>query len=91
MKTYPMRIKDGKVYAEVTLRDVVERCDVSDLPMLTEVKRLYEENDKLRELCKTLYQLADESYVPFESVNRWMDDFQKAICAMRELGIEVDA
>lgn len=40
-------------------------------------------------MCKTLYKLADESYVPFGSVNRWMDDFQKAICAMRELGIEV--
>lgn len=48
------------------------------------------ENAKLRELCKTLYQLADESYVPFGSVNRWMDDFKKAICAMRELGIGVD-
>lgn len=48
------------------------------------------ENAKLRKLCKTLYQLADESYVPFGSANRWMDDFAKAICAMRELGIEVD-
>lgn len=48
------------------------------------------ENAKLRELCKTLYQLADESYVPFKSANCWMDDFAKAICAMRELGIEVN-
>lgn len=51
MKTYPMKVEDGKVYAEVTLRDVVERCDVSDLPMLAEVKRLYDENAKLREFA----------------------------------------
>ena len=53
-------------------------------------EQLKADNAKLRELCKTLYQLADESYVPLKSVNRWMDDFEKAICAMRELGIEVD-
>ena len=49
-----MRVKpkDGKLYAEVTLRDVVERSDVSDLPMLSEIKRLYEENDRLRELAR---------------------------------------
>lgn len=45
-----MKAKDGKLYAEVTLRYVVERCDVSDSPILSEFKRLYDENDKLREL-----------------------------------------
>ena len=50
-----MKVKahDGKLYAEVTLRDVVERSDVSDLPMLSEIKRLYDENDKLREAVAT--------------------------------------
>ena len=54
-----------------------------------ENKALQDENAKLRELCKTLHRLADESYVPFEDVNPWMDDFAKVTCAMRELGIEV--
>lgn len=54
IKTYPMKVAEGKVYTEITLRDVVERCDVSDLPMLAEIKRLYDENAKLRELCATV-------------------------------------
>lgn len=54
MKTYPITVADGKVYAEVTLKDVVERCDVSGLPMLAEIKRLYDENAKLRELVRDM-------------------------------------
>ena len=53
-KTYSTLIKDGKVYAEVPLRDVVERSDVSDMPILSEIKRLYEENDRLRELVRVM-------------------------------------
>lgn len=45
-----MKAEDGKLYAVVTLRDVVERNDVGDLPFLSEIKRLYDENAKLREL-----------------------------------------
>ncbi len=45
-----MKAKDGKLYAEITLRDVVEKNDVSDMPILAEVKRLYDENAKLWEL-----------------------------------------
>ena len=51
-KTYPVRVEDGHVYATVTLRDVIERTDVNGLPFLEEYKRLYEENDRLRELLK---------------------------------------
>ena len=58
-------------------------------PNIADLQEALEQNVKLRELCKTLYQLADESYVPFGSVNRWTNDFTKAICAMQELGIEV--
>lgn len=47
------------------------------------------DNAKLRELCKKLYRLADESYVPFRYANLWMNEFDNAIRAMRELGIEV--
>jgi hypothetical protein len=48
-----------------------------------------DENAKLRELCKKLYRLADESYVPFKDVNPWMNELDDAIRAMRELGVEV--
>lgn len=47
-----MRAQDGHLFAEVTLRDVLERTDVSDMPMLSEIKRLYDENAKLRELAR---------------------------------------
>lgn len=64
IKTYPMKVADGKVYTEITLRDVVERCDVSDLPMLAEIKRLYDENAKLleerREYQATIDSLVNE-------------------------------
>ncbi|MBR2684052.1 MAG: hypothetical protein IKE22_12395 [Atopobiaceae bacterium] len=85
MKVVP---KDGKLYAEVTLRDVVERSDVSDMPVLTEVKRLYEENDKLRELVKEAHLCM---------VNEGCCEDCYTTCGncpiesdMRELGIEVD-
>lgn len=54
------------------------------------LEQLEVDNAKLRELCKKLYRLADESYVPFKDVNPWMNEFDNAIRAMRELGIEVD-
>lgn len=54
------------------------------------IETLEAENAKLRELCKNLYRLADESYVPLKDVNPWMNEFDNAIRAMRELGIEVD-
>lgn len=56
MNTYPIIIKDGHVYTKVTLRDVVEKCDVSDLPILSEVKRLYDENAKLRTALSAILQ-----------------------------------
>lgn len=62
IKTYPMKVAEGKVYTEITLRDVVERCDVSDLPMLAEIKRLYDENAKLREERRE-YQATIDSLV----------------------------
>lgn len=43
-------VEDGRIYAEVTLRDVLDNCDLSDTPMLAEYKRVYDENDKMREL-----------------------------------------
>jgi len=98
MKTYPMTVKDGKVYAEVTLRDVVERCDVSDLPMLTEIKRLYGENDKLKDFC---YELLDNLMPEICGKAFWCRDKDWRKCEdyecgnftfvilARELGIEV--
>jgi len=85
MKTYPMKVEDGKVYAEVTLRDVVERCDVSDLPILAEVKRLYDENAKLRGLVRDLYYLSDTYFEDRELY--WWKPYEQR---MRDLGIEVD-
>jgi len=98
LKTYPMTVKDGKAYAEVTLRDVVERCDVSDLPMLTEIKRLYGENDKLQDLC---YELLDNLMPEICAKAHWCrdKDWQKCedyacgnytfVILAREFGIEV--
>ena len=53
------------------------------------VEPLEAENAKLRELCVGLYKLADESYVPFVSVNKWVDEIVDIERRMRELGIEV--
>lgn len=87
MKVTP---KDGRLYAEVTLRDVVEHTkDLSGLPMLAEVKRLYDENDKLRELASELLRLADSAYAPIDGADEWMDGIAAAVKCMLELGIEV--
>jgi arginine deiminase len=59
------------------------------LELRDDLQRANAENAKLRELCKKLYRLADESYVPFKDVNPWMNEFDNAIRAMRELGVEV--
>lgn len=48
--------KGGKLYAEVTLREVVQNYNVDDLPMLAEYKRIYDENTKLRELCADMWE-----------------------------------
>lgn len=34
----------------ITLREIVEKSDLSDTPILREIKRLYDENDELREV-----------------------------------------
>lgn len=97
-RTYPMTVKDGKVYAEVTLRDVVERCDVSDLPMLTEIKRLYDENDKLKDFCCELLdnlmpEICAKAYWCRDKDWRKCEDHECGnftfVIIARELGIEV--
>lgn len=89
-KTYSTLIKDGKVYAEVPLRDVVERCDVSDMPILSEIKRLYEENDRLRELGWDMLRWMP-CHRPCSRCERYKYpngcEFEQR---MRKLGIEVD-
>jgi len=85
MKTYPMKVEDGKVYAEVTLRDVVERCDVSDLPILAEVKRLYDENAKLRELVRHLRECTRHNVC---AACAYADDACDFDYDMRELGVD---
>lgn len=98
LSAYPVTVKDGKVYAEVTLRDVIERSDVDGLPFLTEIKRLYDENDELQDLC---YELLDNLMPEICGKAYWCRDkdwhkcedygcgnFTFVILA-RELGIEV--
>jgi hypothetical protein len=98
LSTYPVTVKDGKVYAEVTLRDIIERSDVDGLPFLTEIKRLYDENDELKDLC---YELLDNLMSEICNKAFWCRDkdwhkcedygcgnFTFVILA-RELGIEV--
>lgn len=87
MKTYPMTVKDGKVYAEVTLRDVVEHNDVSDLPIFTEIKRLYKENDKLREALRAAWKCAHAGISCSDC--RLIAGGCTLQSAMQELGIEV--
>lgn len=91
MKVTP---KDGRLYAEVTLRDVVEHTkDLSGLPMLTEVKRLYDENDKLRELAKLMHETIKDLQATFDvgvvagGVTLDAEYFEHEL---RELGIEVE-
>lgn len=87
MKTYPTTVKDGRVYAEVTLRDVVEHNDVSDLPMLTEIKRLYNENDKMREVLRAAWKCIHTGISCYDC--RLMAGGCTLQSAMQELGIEV--
>ena len=49
---YKIHAEGGKLYASFTLRDLIESTslDLDDMPMLAEYKRLYDENDDLREL-----------------------------------------
>lgn len=47
---YKIHAEGGKLYATLTLRDIVNSCDLSDTPFLAEYKRVYDENDELREL-----------------------------------------
>lgn len=49
---YKIHAEGGKLYASFTLRDLIESTslDLDDMPMLAEYKRLYDENDELREL-----------------------------------------
>ena len=49
---YKIHTEGGKLYAMLTLRDVIENTsiDLDDMPFLAEYKRLYDENDELREL-----------------------------------------
>ena len=83
-----MVAKDGKLYAEVTLRDVVERTeDLSDSPILSEIKRLYDENEKLRELVEYMHRcfVRGHDWGPYcEGETVWVEQ------RMRDLGIEVD-
>ena len=90
-----MKARDGKLYAELTLRDIVERCDVSDAPILAEIRRLYSENDKLREVAKcmteNLFYSCSECWAHGDAsncgnVNCGNHKTYKMLC---ELGIEV--
>ena len=47
---FKFHTEEGKLYATVPLRKVLDTCDLSDTPILAEYKRLYDENDELREL-----------------------------------------
>lgn len=84
-----MVTKDGKLYAEVTLRDVVMRSDVSDTPMLAEIKRLYEENDKLREYAEGMgHCLGRRGDDDCHSCPLWDPETCLAYEYERELGLE---
>ena len=90
------KAKDGKLYAEVTLRDVVEKCDVSDLPFLSEVKRLYDENAKLRELVSDYEALTATLCNERECDGCPFDDHEQIVCehmrlqtCLSELGVGV--
>jgi len=97
-----MKAEDGKLYAEITLRDVVEKNDVSDMPLLAEVKRLYDENAKLRELLEAILQCSGETKCdkgcdacPMFNGDEAGAFLNKNWCLLRptmcELGIEMDA
>lgn len=81
-----MRMRDGKAYVEVTLRDVIERLDVSDEPILAEIKRVYEENRRLRELVEEMYNCPKGPEC--DECRRLNKDYACAYI-MRDLGFEV--
>ena len=88
-----LKARDGKLYAEIGLRDVLDRCDLSDTPILAEFRRLYDENDKLRELVLLMHRYIAESCAvqypyPPEPVSYL--SLLETERRMRELGIEVD-
>lgn len=88
MKTFPITVKDGHVYAEVTLRDVVEKTDVSDLPILSEIKRLYEENANLREEAESWRRLTWGLELPEYPFNRlrW-EELERENAKLRKLAV----
>lgn len=45
----------------MTLDDVIDSCDVSDMPLLSEYKRLRDENVELRDSYKTLKANYDDT------------------------------
>lgn len=53
------------------------------------VEKLEGQNKELQKLCADLHKLADESYVPFVRVNRWLAEIADIEYRMRNLGIEV--
>ncbi len=87
----PIVAEDGKVYAKATLRQVLGRCDLSDTPILAEFKRLYDDNDRLRELVRELWTYAEQELLcdencPHGAVCDWKDCvFERR---MRELGVD---
>ena len=90
-----MRIikRDGKLYARITLRDVLERHDVDDKSLLADVRRMCERNDRLVEMVRTLkhHVCRVHSSDPCDAVcDAW--DSGLNCCSyelrMRELGIE---
>lgn len=71
--------RDGKVCAEITLRDILDRTeDLSGTPVLAEIKRLYDENDMLRDLVRNLIRATHPA------------DRATLIANATEFGIEVE-
>ena len=87
---YKIKFEDGKWYMVVTLREMLDRCDLSDTPMLAEIKRLYDENEKLHELVRGLtFCLDDDADAKdcplYDKAEPWCC---KGVRLMDELGIE---
>ena len=68
-------------YARLSAREAVMMGDAPDLPIVAELKRLRDENARLRELVQSMYgDLSHETFPP-----DWLKDYETD---MRELGIE---
>ena len=68
--------------ARLSAREAVMMGDAPDLPIIAELKRLRDENARLRELVQSMYDtLSHETFPP-----DWLKDYE---ADMRELGIEV--